>query len=129
MTQPKPLQRAPVPIVWTVADPVSPWPTTKADLHEQFWTVDGGDGDPHDTRHLPDRLAALRFLVQHKLRMGDTIRMAGPDTGNVLHISTAMHGQQLFFDVGTHEVSTPEELIRYLDGMLQPGDTVTYLHN
>jgi hypothetical protein len=112
--------------VWTIAEPKQPWPTTKAEAADQFWTVEGDD-EPYDARHWPDLLAALHFLVGNKLRMGDTLKMAG-DNGIQYAVSIIKYGETICFDVGTTELATPEQLINWLNATLRPGDTVAYLH-
>jgi hypothetical protein len=100
-----------------------------------WWEVNGttpdeGGNDVHDARHWPSLSAALNFLVGHKMRKGDTLAYAPDDSGRhrELEVEFVMHGQQIYYDVGTHEISDPEGLIRWLEGWLQPGDVVSYHH-
>lgn len=81
----------------------------------------------HDTRHMVTMTGALGLLIGPKMRRGDTLKVAGAEAGRQLRVDLVQHGQQFSFDVGTHEIWTPEELVRWLDGMLQPGDTLEYL--
>jgi hypothetical protein len=100
---------------------------------ETFCSVNGtapgeGGADPHDERHFPSQTSALNFLFGHKMKIGDVLTVAG-DGGRALDVDMVRRGERICYDVGTHEISTPEELIRYLDGLLQPGDSVRYLRN
>lgn len=100
---------------------------------EVFWEVNGVGADPnsphqdpHDPRHFPKRVAALAFLLT-KMKRGDTLHIAGADTGRVLRVGYVLTGDKIVFDVGTRTIDDPYSLVGWLDSMVKPGDTVAYL--
>ena len=123
------IQRAPVPVVWTVTPEVKPTGSALAPIPEEladrkFWEVNGDEGDPHDARHFTTLLGVLNFLVEHKLKRGDTVVIPGPGTGRALRVDYVREGDRIVFDVGAQVLPTPEELVGWLHDNLQPGDTV-----
>ena len=119
-------------VTWTITAPAQPWPTTNAEASDQFWAVEDCGTSPdrhHDARHFASQSSALNFLFGHKMKIGDTIKMGDAEEGRTVDVLFVRQGERIHYDVGTHVIPTPEELIRYLDALLQPGDTVRYLHN
>lgn len=115
----------------TGTDPVR-WTITAGVEHpdlpgELFWEVNGDGGDTSNPRHWPDRYAAISFVITHHMKRGDTLHMAGADTGRILRVGLVKIGETIEFDVGTRQIPNPAELIDWLDTTLQPGDTVNYL--
>jgi hypothetical protein len=118
---------------WTVAEGIS-HPEVPGMV---FCTVDTPDDD-QDVRYLPDRNAAMHFLVGNKLKFGDTIVMAGEPVGEPrkLKVDKVLRGTRICFDVGgvglpegITELFNPEDMILWLTNVLQPGDSVAYLED
>jgi hypothetical protein len=114
------------------------WTITPGALHPDvpglWFGVNGdehGHGDPHDERHYSTQLSALNFLFGHKVKIGDTVTIAGDGPGMVLDLELVKDGLQFVHDVGGqrfYEVGGDDGLIEYLDRTLQPGDVLKYHH-
>lgn len=118
-------------INWTITPNVEP---KGVPAGTKFWEVNGVGADPdaphqdpHDARYYPDQLGCLHFLIGMKMKMGDTMRVAGADTGRILRVNLVKIGDKFEYDVETRQLANPEELIEWLDMQLRPGDTVAYL--
>lgn len=111
-------------INWTLTEDVEP---EGAAAGSKFVQIEGDDADPHDPRHFPNRLAAIAFLISHKMKRGDTLHIAGADTGRILRVGYVRVGDAIEFDVGTRQIPNPAQLIEWLDTTLVEGDTVSYL--
>lgn len=111
-------------ITWTLTEAVVP---EGAEPGEKYWEVAGSDEDPHDARYYPTRLTALSFLINLKMKRGDTLHYAGADTGRILRVGYVLIGETIEYDVGTRQLENSAALIEWLDTSLQPGDTVAYL--
>lgn len=111
-------------ITWTLTEGAFP---EGGEPGQVYWEVNGDAADPHDARHYPNLLAALHFLIGSKCKRGDTIHIAGADTGRVLRVGLVMVDQKIEYDVGTRQLANPAELIEWLATTLQAGDTVSYL--
>jgi hypothetical protein len=117
-------------ITWTIT-PNTEHPKVPGQL---FWEVNGENPDEsdarqdiHDPRHFPTRLAAIEFLIDHHMKMRDTLHVSGDKTGRSLRIGLVKIGDKLEYDVGTQQIPHPADLIDWLDATLKPGDTVAYL--
>lgn len=111
-------------INWTLTDGVVP---EGAPQGSTFVEVNGDEEDPHDARYFPNQLTALTFLLTTKCKRGDTIHVAGADTGRILRVGCVRVGDAIEFDVGTRQIPDPAQLVEWLSVTLQPGDTVVYL--
>lgn len=112
------------------------WTITPGALHPDapglwFGVSGSDDGDPHDDRHYATHLDALHFLFGHKVKMGDTVRIAAgkQDSGQVRDLRLVLHGQQFAHCVDGQEIWAVDELVDYLDQTLQPGDELRYHHD
>lgn len=111
------------------------WTITPGALHDEapglWFGVNGddhGEGDPHDERHYSSQVSALNFLFGHKIKIGDSIKIAGPDEGQTYDLELVKDGQMFWHSIGGQSFSQVDELVGWLDFTLRPGDTLKYHH-
>lgn len=118
-------------ITWTLTEDIEP---PGAPAGSKFVEVNGASNDdnsphqdPHDARYFPNLLTGLTFLLTSKCKRGDTIHVAGADTGRILRVGYVRVGDAIEFDVGSRQIPDPASLLEWLATTLQKGDTVVYL--
>jgi hypothetical protein len=118
---------------------VTNWTITPGALHDEapglWFGVNGddhGEGDKHDERHYASQVSALHFLFGHKVKIGDSVKIAGTTEeqvkGQTYDLKLVKDGTRLVHSVGDQDFSQVDELVGWLDFTLRPGDTLKYHH-